>query len=349
LFVSIGAKDIFMTISAKFTTKPPHVHIGILVFPGCVRSSAVVPQDVFNTANLLMRGRPMEQRVQFKPQWLSARDALVCSQQLHFEAAVFKNQALDALIVSGVEHASEQDLTTLLKNLGPEQQLIREIAARGIPVLFACSATCLVASAGVLNGKNATTSWWLAKYFQKHFPSVHLQAEDQLVEDQLLVSSAGITSYFDLSLWLVGRFAGDDIRQIAARMLLHNGRRESQTPYLVTAALEGRENAMIEKANRWLNRRLHRGWTVAELARHCCTSERTLLRRFKEMVGLSPLQYALLLRVERAKLLLESTPLSLADIAERCGYIDASSLQRVFTQVVRITPREYRSRFGLRR
>lgn len=87
---------------------------------------------------------------------------------------------------------------------------------------------------------------------------------------------------------------------------------------------------------------------MADLAAHCSTSPRTLLRRFQKALGVSPVQYAQQLRVDRAKALLESSTLSLEDITGRCGYADVSTFSAVFKRWAQVTPREYRTRFGLR-
>lgn len=326
------------------------VHVGVLVFPGCVRSGAVVPHDVLAMANVLMRSRPAAQRVSFRAHWIGARrGARVDAQGVGFTTVAPDAQPLDAVIVPGVDHADATDLTHLLDALAPEQAVLRALAGRGVPLLFGCSATCLVARAGLLDGRRATTSWWLVAFCRSRFPAVNLQPQDILVDDGALISAAGVTSYFDLALWLVGRHAGDDLRQMAARMLLHDTRRDSQAPHLATTLAEDGGPIVIERARRWLGRRFDRSWTVQALARHCRTSERTLLRRFKEVTGVGPVQYAQQLRVERAKALLESTLLSLEEIAARCGYQDSSSLHKVFRRWAGVTPREYRTRFGVRR
>lgn len=326
------------------------VHVGILVFPNCVRSAAVVPHDVLATANLLASSRPAKERVRFVPHWVSPRKAnSVRAEALSFDVEPIQNLQLDALLVPGLEHSGESDLTSLLDDLEPEQTLLRAITGKKIPVLFGCSAACLLARAGVLDGRRITTSWWLGPYFRKYFPGVSLHAQNMLLQDDTLVSAAGITSYFDLALWIVGHFAGDDSRQMVGRLLVHDYQRENQLPYAAGALNDGTGSAIFERAQRWLNRHLLEGWTVSALARHCHTSERTLLRRFKEVTGTSPLQYARHMRVERAKKLLESTVLSLPRIAEKCGYQDASTLQKVFKQKTQLTPREYRKRFGIRR
>jgi len=336
-------------VSATPQGEPLRARIGVLVFPGCVRSGAVVPHDVFDVANQLMQSRPAARRVVFESCWVAVRPAVTVD-GLSFASAAPDVRSLDALIVPGVAHAGLADLSAALDGLAPEQALLRTLAAQGLPLLFGCSATCLVARTGLLDGRRATTSWWLAAYCRAQFPALQLLPHELLVEDDAFISSAGVTSYFDLALWLVGRHAGSDLRQLTARMLVHDSRRESQAPYAAAAAAasEGEGPVVMERARRWLARRLDQDWTVQALARHCRTSERTLLRRFKEVAGVGPAQYVQQLRVERAKSLLETTLLSLEDIAQRCGYQDASTLHKVFKQWARLTPREYRARFGLR-
>lgn len=331
------------------SSRPRVVHVGVLAFPGCVRSGAVVPHDVLALANVLMRSRPAAQRVNFQAHWVSARrGARVDAHGLGFAAIAPDAHPLDALIVPGVEHADASDLSLALDALAPEQALLRKLSGQGVPLLFGCSATCLMARTGLLDGRRATTSWWLHAYCRARFPAMQLQPQEILVQDGALVSSAGVTSYFDLALWVVGRHAGDDLRQLAARMLLHDSRRESQAAYVALAVVDGEGPIVIERARKWLGQRLDQPWTVQALAEHCRTSERTLLRRFKEVVGVGPVQYVQQMRVERAKSLLESTLLSLENIAQRCGYQDVSTLHKVFKQWARLTPREYRSRFGFR-
>lgn len=329
---------------------PVVVHVGVLVFPDCVRSGAVVPHDVLAVANLLMQARPAGERLRFEAHWISARrQARVSSGGMSFDAVAPDAFALDALVVPGVDHADAASLSRLLDGLAPEQALLRGFAQGTGHLLFGCSGTCLAARAGVLDGRRATTSWWLARYCREHFPAVQLQPEEILLQDGPLVSAAGVTSYFDLALWLVGHHGGDDLRQMAAKMLVLDARRAHQAPYVAAAVLDGPGPVLIERARQWLNQHLDQPWTVQALARHCATSERTLLRRFQAVLGASPVQYVQQQRVERAKALLESTALPLEEIAPRCGYQDVSTLRKVFKQQVQLTPRDYRARFGLRR
>lgn len=329
--------------------KTDTIRIGMLLYQGCLRSGAVLPADVFRIANTVGGLRPSARRVHFELQWFGARgEPTVELDDLSFRVREVKLHRLDALMLPGIDHQGPHDLTPILAGLGPEQALLREVANSGKPIISSCSSTCLVAEAGLLDGRRATTSWWLSAYFRKRYPRVELDAEQLVVEDGNHVSSGGVASYIDLSLWLVGRYGGEELRQVTAKVLAMDAHRSSQAPYIATAMIQNGGHAVIERARRWLNQRLDRAWSMCELAAYCHTSQRTLLRRFQHAVGMSPVQYAQQLRVERAKALLESTRLTMDAITARCGYEDVSTFSKVFKRWTQTTPREYRTRFGLR-
>lgn len=321
----------------------------MLVYPGCLRSGAVMPADVFGIANTLAGLRPAAVRVRFELQWFGARGERNLSVGgLSFQLQEPDIERFDALMLPGVDHRGPYDLTPLLEQLQPEQEVLRAFAKTGRPLVSSCSSSCLVAEAGLLDGRRSTTSWWLSAYFRKRYPAVQLDAERLVVEDGNRISSGGVTSYIDLALWLVGRYGGEELRQLTAKVLAADVNRASQAPYIAAAMIQDDGHAIIERARRWLNQRLEQTWSMDDLARHCNTSPRTLLRRFQEALGMSPVQYAQQLRVERAKALLESTRLSMEDITARCGYEDVSTFSKVFKRWTQVTPREYRTRFGLR-
>lgn len=336
-------------VIGQMTLKQTHFRIGILVYPGCQRAATVLPHDVLALANTLLRARPAAQRLHFEALWLSARkQTSVTVEGLTFATENLAGQVLDALMLPGIAHQNVDDIVARLPQLAPEQAALRNYRSEERLLLSNCSATCLLAHAGLLDGRRSTTSWWLSAYFRQQYPQVQLEAEQFIVQDGNLISCGGLTSTVDLALWLIGHFGGEDLRQLCAKVLLVDANRASQAPYIASAMLENQGHAVIERARRWLNKNLEREWAMAELAQHCHTSPRSLLRRFQSALGISPIQYVQQLRVERAKALLETTKLSLADITARCGYQDVSSFSKIFKRWTQSTPKEYRRRFGLR-
>jgi len=327
---------------------PRTIQIGVLVYPGCLRSSAVVPLDVLRIANAMTGYRPAKERLRFECRWLGVRgEPALAVDGLVFPLAPLEGARLDALVVPAAAHDAPHVLPKVLESLGPEQAAIAAYAAGGGLLVSSCSSTGLVARTGLLDGRRATTSWWLSTWFRRAFPRVVLDADALVVQDGAFVSSGGFGSTLDLALWLVGHFGGEALRQLTAKILVMDAHRASQAPYVADAILAGGGHPTIDSARRWLNARLDQPWTMAELAGHCAVSQRTLLRRFQEALGLSPVQYAQQLRVERAKALLETTALSLEEITVRCGYEDAATFSKVFKRWVALTPREYRQRFAL--
>ena len=325
------------------------IRIGILIFPDCAPASAVAVVEVFNAANALVQFRPASEHVRFETQWLSAAGGVITvAGGVSFPTSALEPGAHEVLMVPGIAHRHASELPALLGRLGPECAALQRYANGSGMLASNCSGTFLLAEAGQLDGRRATTSWWLSKLFHKRYPLVQIDTEQLLILDGPILSSGAVTAYIDMGLWLIGHFASESLRQMTAKILAADSHRSSQSPYILAAMVQGDGHAVVERARGWLNKHMDQEWNMTELAGHCHTSPRTLLRRFQKAVGMSPVQYTQQLRVERAKGLLEASMLSLEDITERCGYANVSTFSTVFKRWAQITPREYRSRFGLR-
>lgn len=325
------------------------IRIGILIYPDCAPASAVAVTEVFNAANVLVQLRPASEHLHFETRYVSAAGGPVTVESgLIFPTCAVDAEAHDVLMIPGIVHRNAGEMRDALARLGPECAVLQRFAQGEGMVASNCSGTFLLAEAGLLDGRRATTSWWLSKLFCKRYPAVHIDTEELLILDGPVLSSGAVTAYIDMGLWLIGHFAGDALRQMTAKILAADSHRSSQSPYISAAMVQGDGNAVVERARRWLNAHMDEEWNMGELSDYCHTSPRTLLRRFQKAVGMSPVQYTQQLRVERAKGLLESTLLSLEEITERCGYANVSTFSTVFKRWAQVTPREYRSRFGLR-
>jgi transcriptional regulator GlxA family with amidase domain len=256
--------------------------------------------------------------------------------------------ALDLVIVPGLMHDGVDDLLRKLPRYAPEMELLRSLSLRGVALASSCCGGFLLAEAGLLDGRSATTSWWLDAAFRHRYPRVSLDVEQMIVEDGCIATTGASTAVLSYMLQLLGRHVDPDLAQMTARMMLIDPDRASQAPYISLALTERPRHSLSEKAGAFLQTQLHRELSIAELAAHCGTSERSLLRHFRQHYGSSPLAHIQHLRVERAKALLESTLLSFEEIVERCGYSDASSFRKLFKRATSLTPADYRDRFRLR-
>ncbi|MFY2763222.1 GlxA family transcriptional regulator [Arenimonas sp. MALMAid1274] len=326
------------------------LRIGILAMEGSLLSSLTGPMDVVRIAQKLAELRDPGTALRLETVLVGARGqaSIRGSGGLEIGPVQSPDRALDLLLVPGYMHASVADLVQRLAGYGPEIELLRALHLRGVAITASCCGSFLVAEAGLLDGHEATTSWWLDAAFRQRYPRVRLDVERMIVEDGNLTTTGASTAVLGYVLQLLARRVDPALAQHTARMMLIDPDRQSQAPYISLALTERPRHSMSEKAESFLQKELHRELSIAELAQHCGTSERSLLRHFRQHYDSSPLAHIQHLRVERAKALLETTRLSFDEIVERCGYSDASSFRKLFKRATSLTPADYRDRFRLR-
>lgn len=324
--------------------------LGILAFDGCMLSSVAGTTDALRVAQRLMEIRAPSSGQRFETVLLSARGAeRICSGTgIELGGLQSPERPLHMVLVPGLMHDSVEDLLGRIPQFAPEIALLRSLHLRGVRLATACCSTFLLAETGLLDGRSATTSWWLDAAFRLRYPKVTLRADRMLVEDGPFLTCGASTAVMSLVLRLVGEVGGEELAQQTGRMLLIDAERHSQAPYVSMALIERPRHSLSERAEQLLQQELHSDVSVARLAEHCGTSERSLLRHFRSHYGVSPQEHIQRLRVERAKALLESTLLSLDEIIERCGYSDSSSFRKLFKRSTSLTPANYRERFRLR-
>jgi transcriptional regulator GlxA family with amidase domain len=326
--------------------------LGLMAFDGCMLSSLSGPADALHVAATLAQIRDPARAPAFSSRVFSARKANSARSESGLEIAGIKplrrNEHFDMVLVPGIDHRRPQDLLQRREEFAPEIALLRALHLRGTRLAATCSGTWLLAMTGLLDGRRATTSWWLAAGFRKHFPAVRLEEQALLVDDAGLITTGASTAVHTLVMRIVAEAGGAELAQQTGRMLLIDGERQSQAPYVSQAMLEKPRHSLGEKVTRFLDTELHNQISVSRLAAHCGTSERSLLRHFRAQYGTHPLGYIQHLRVERAKALLEATQLSFDEVVERCGYSDVPSFRKLFKRETSLTPADYRERFRLR-
>lgn len=205
----------------------------------------------------------------------------------------------------------------------------------------ACTGTFLLAESGLLDGRHATTSWWLAPMFRQRYPRVALD------ESRMLVNSAGFTTagaamaHLDLALGVL-RQRSPALAALAARYLLVEAR-GSQAEFVIPDHL-AHADPIVERFEAWARQRLASGFSLTEAARAVGASERTLARRLRGVLGKTPLSYFQDLRVERALHLLRTGTDSVDRIAAQIGYADGVTLRTLLRRKLGRGVRELRSR-----
>jgi len=248
-------------------------------------------------------------------------------------------------IVPPIWCESLADLEKQARRLRTQSAFIARLARRSKILASTCSGAVLLAQAGLLSGRRATTCWWLVNWFRKAFPDVEMIPDRLVLRDGDRWTAAAGTAYMHLALDLVRELAGEPLASATGRLMLVERRRGSQSPFLVPHATPA-AGSELERATRYLRQNSGKRLALAGVCRALAISERTLARRFKASLGMSPLSYLQSQRIARARELLESSKLPLDRIVEHCGYEDVSSFRKLFARQVGMTPRDYRQRFG---
>lgn len=319
--------------------------VAILVADGFTDSGLAVTLDVLRaTAAIVGRaGKPPPFRaIVASPRGGTVRAASGLA--IAGTRPVSRTAAADIVLVPGmwIERPEELDGLLARPDLALTMRAIERAHRRGALVGAACAGTFIVARTGLLDGRRATTTWWLARELRRRHPAVELLESEALVVDERLVTAGAVFAIADLALHLVARFAGPAVARQTARALLLD-RHPSQAPYMALRYLTT-DDAVVRRAEAWARAHLADGFDIATLARRAGASPRTLARRLDAALGLSPVGFVQRLRVEAAVHLLETSRLSLDEISARVGYADASTLGRLVRRETGLSPREVRRR-----
>jgi len=229
-------------------------------------------------------------------------------------------------------------------------RFLSRVHERSAVLCSACSGIFLLAETGLFDDKDATLHFAYARAFAATFPSVRIHPERVLMVSgtrEELVTSGASTTWHDLVLYLIARFAGATHAHDVARSMALQWHEGALTPYMVFEGKSDHGDADIESAQRWLREHFAVGNPVDEMIRRSRLAERTFKRRFTSATGLAPLAYVQRLRIEEAKRRLERTEASVDEISFQVGYEDAAFFRRLFKRTTGLTPGAYRKRFRM--
>ncbi|WLB52486.1 GlxA family transcriptional regulator [Bradyrhizobium sp. 521_C7_N1_3] len=212
--------------------------------------------------------------------------------------------------------------------------------AEGARIAASCIGTFVLAEAGLLDGRGATTTWWLSPLFRQRYPNVRLDETRMLVTSDRVVTAGAAMGHLDLALWFI-RQASPELAAVVSRYLLAD-LRSLQAPFIIPNHL-AQADPLIQRFERWAREHLKQGFSLQEAASALATSARTLQRRCEAVLGKSPLSYFQDLRVERAQSLLHGSGLDVDAIAAEVGYEDGATLRTLLRERLGRGVRELRA------
>lgn len=280
-----------------------------------MRSSHAISLDVLETANRVADG--LGGGAPFRIEEIAAGEAGI------------RNGPADLVILPSLGLASKREFSAALSD--GSIAAIGETLARlnGPDTLFAtsCSGVFAFAHAGLLDGRSATVTWWLAPYFSRLFPQVGLRPADMVVEDGPVLTAGAAFAHADLMLRIVERCAGYAVARECTRYLVLDERR-SQSAYVSAAGLVAGDPLLL-KAKRYVQANMAEDITVGMLAKTIGLAPRTFARRLQAVAAMTPIEFVQQLRLARAVDLALTTRLSGEQIAQKVGYSDANALRRM--------------------
>ena len=226
---------------------------------------------------------------------------------------------------------------------------LRSSYDEGAMVCAICTGAVFLAEAGLLDGVEATTHWAAVPLFRDRYTSVKLKPDRILCPagpEHRIVTGGGASSWTDLALYLIARFAGEGEARRIAKLFVIGDKGDGQLPFAAMARPRQHEDAVIADVQAWVANHYATPNPVGRMAKQAGLNERTFARRFHKATGYAPSEYVQALRIEEAKQILETTDAQIDVIAADVGYAEPVSFRRLFKRQTGVTPAQYRRRFS---
>jgi transcriptional regulator GlxA family with amidase domain len=245
--------------------------------------------------------------------------------------AITQDLRPDWVIVPALNTGTPDRLVPALERQDIKQAKVQLLKwhTEGACISAACIGTFLLAETGLLDGLEATTTWWLAPLFRQRYPNILLDESRMLVSSGRIVTAGAAMGHLDLALWHI-RTASPELSSLVSRYLLADVR-SLQATYIIPNHL-AQADPLILRFERWARVHLSEGFALQEAAKALATSARTLQRRCHAVLGKSPLSYFQDLRVEHAQSLLHGNDVDLEAIAAEVGYVDGATLRTLLRE-----------------
>ena len=330
----------------KSSTAGPVRHIAILAYPGANCIDVVGPLQVFSSASITMHEDHPSPACTYVNEVLGPRAGpLRMSAGFDLIAARGIDQVsggIDTLLVAGGQgHADmvhEKRLLDWLRRMAPRVRRFGSI----------CTGAFVLAAAGLLDGRRATTHWRHCTRLADEYPGVTVEPDALHIHDGDVYTSAGVTAGIDLALALVEEDCGRRMALTTARDIVAFLKRPGgQSQFSTHLAAQTSEETPLGDLQDWILGNLGANLSVDALAERAAMSPRTFARTFVTETGTTPAKFVERARIDAARRALEDSTDPVTVIADRCGFGHAENMRRVFQRQLNVAPQDYRRRFRM--
>lgn len=216
----------------------------------------------------------------------------------------------------------------------------------GAEIATFCIGAFFLASTGLLDGKTCTTHWHFANEFRNMFPEANLVDDKIMTEDAGIYTSGGAYSYLNLLLYLIDKYAGREIAVLISKSFMIDIDRNSQSPFIIFKGQKEHEDEQIKKAQEFIESNYQEKITVEQLASTLALSRRNLERRFKKATANTVVEYIQRVKIEAAKICLETSRENISEVMYKVGYNDTKAFRTTFKKITGLSPVQYRNKYN---
>lgn len=319
-------------------------NIGIVIFPGAQILDITGPFEVFSFANLALEWEGITQDKIYSVKLLASSPGPITTMsglQIMADAAYDDAELqFDTLIISGgfYTHAlSDSKLITWINSMPDKVNRLASV----------CTGSFLLAEAGLLAGRKATTHWNYCQQLAKQYPATQVEADHIFIRDGHIFTSGGITSGIDLALAMVEEDWGKELALYVARFLVMFLKRPGgQSQFSAYLTNEASHRSDIRELQGWIMTHCEEDLRVEVLAKRMAMSPRNFARLFLTETGMTPAKFVEMTRIDAARHLLETSKLCIESIADKTGFKDQERMRRAFIRQMGVNPQNYRQRFS---
>ena len=318
-------------------------HISILVPQQAILGSVEGPRQLFSEVNefLISMGKP----ALFDVHLVGLRNETdlnkgMCT--IHTDLVYGDVEKTDLIIIPAVQGDLQQ---ALLVN----EELIPWITRQykmGSEVASLCMGAFLLAATGLLKDRKCATHWMAANDFRKMFPDVELVADKIITDEHGIYSSGGAFSYLNLIVYLIEKYAGRAIAVICAKIFQIEIDRDSQSPFIMFKGQKDHDDEPVKKAQYFIEKNFQEKITVDQLATMLSIGRRNLERRFKKATSNTVVEYIQRVKIEVAKMSLESSRDNINEVMYKVGYTDNKAFRTIFNRITGLSPIQYRNKYN---
>jgi transcriptional regulator GlxA family with amidase domain len=321
----------------------PMKHVSILVPESSVIESIADPRYMFIAVNQFLQsaGKP----ALFDVHLVAMKPEVKLDNQLfsvHADLLLKDVKKTDLIFIPALSGDIKKAIE-LNKEMIP---WIQEQYSKGAEVASLCLGAFLLASTGLLKGKQCSTHWLFASEFRSMFPDVQLVDGSIITEENGLYSSGGANSYWNLLLHLVEKYTTRDIALLASKFFAIEIDRSSQSAFMIFKGQKEHEDIEIKKAQEFIESNFQDKVSVDQLANQFAIGRRSFERRFKKATNNTVVEYMQRVKVEAAKRSFESSRKNINEVMFEVGYTDTKAFRTIFRKITGLTPIEYRNKYN---